>query len=68
MPYPIWSLMFPKNWPVDGPPQLPGYRQAAHPNGRAAMRRRWRRAARDVYVRYDDGNASDGELSESGPT
>ncbi|MCH8831563.1 MAG: hypothetical protein IID00_02300 [Chloroflexi bacterium] len=68
MPYSMRSLKFTKNWPVDGVPKLPGYRQAVHPNGRVAMRRRWRLAVRDVYVRYNDGNASDGELSGSGPT
>ena len=57
--YPMRSLEFPKNWPVDGPPQLPGYRQAARPNGRAAIRRRRRRMARDVFVPHDDGNGGD---------
>ena len=58
--YPMRSLEFPKNWPVDGPPQLPGYRQAARPNGRAAIRRRRRRRmARDVFVPHDDGNGGD---------
>ncbi len=64
--YPKRSLEFSKDWPVDGPPQLPGYRQAAHPNGRAAMRRRRRRAARDVFIPHDDGNG--GNVSEPGAT
>ena len=63
--YPMRTLEFPKDWAVNGPPQLPGYRQAAHPNGGAAMRRRRRRPARDVYVPHDDGGGEN--VSGPGP-
>lgn len=43
--YPMRTLELPKDWRGDGPPQISGYRQAAHPNGRATLRRRRRRPA-----------------------
>ena len=63
--YPMRTLEFPKDWAVNRPPQLPGYRQAGDPNGRAAMRRRRRRPARDVYVPHDDGGGEN--VSGPGP-
>lgn len=64
--YPIRTLQFPKEWGPEAMQARSGVRTASRVNGRATLRR-GRRRARDVYARHDDGNASDGEVSESSP-
>ena len=64
--YPMRTLEFPKNWGGDGPTQILGYRQGAHPNGRATLSRHRHRPARDVYVSHDEGSGSDAGASEPG--
>tara|TARA_Y100001001_G_scaffold31247_1_gene25976 strand:+ start:404 stop:1642 length:1239 start_codon:yes stop_codon:yes gene_type:complete len=67
--YPMRTLEFPRGWGGDQmPPQLPNFRPASRPNGKATLRRgRRQRMARDVYVPHDGGNAEGGVGSDPGP-